>query len=58
MFCQIVSYPPGIIYFGWSLYYLAVCVMDLEGDRLPVQLHPLGVDQLGAVLILPNEPST
>ena len=58
MFCQLVSYPPGIIYFGWRPWYLAVCVMDLEGDRLPVQLHPLGVDQLGAVLILPNEPST
>ena len=46
------------MYFGWSLYYLAVGVVDLEGNGLPVQLHSLGVNQLGAVLILTNEPST
>ena len=44
--------------FGCHPLYLAVGVMDLEGDGLPVQLDPLGVDQLGAVLVLPNEPST
>ena len=38
--------------------YLAVCDMDLEGDRLPVQLHPFGEDQLWAVLILTDEPLT
>merc|ERR1719234_2470333 len=30
--------------------------MDLEGDRLPIQLHPLGEHQFGAVLILTDEP--
>ena len=57
MFCQIISYLPGTIYFGWSLYYLAVGVVDLEGHPLPVQLDLLGVDQLGTVLILTDEPS-
>ena len=38
--------------------YLAVGVVDLEGHPLPVQLDLLGVDQLGTVLILTDEPST
>ena len=37
--------------------YLAVGVVDLEGHPLPVQLDLLGVDQLGTVLILTDEPS-
>ena len=32
-------------------------VVDLEGHPLPVQLDLLGVDQLGTVLILTDEPS-
>ena len=41
-----------------SCLYLAVSVMNLKSDSLPIQLHPLGEHQLGAMLILTDEPLT
>ena len=37
--------------------HLAVGVMDLKGHSLPLfQFEPLGINQLGAVLVFPDEP--
>ena len=37
--------------------HLAVGVMDLKGHSLPLcQLEPLGINQLGAVLVFADEP--